>query len=546
MVILVRRPLWERVVLLLSIDPDRAGEQHPPDRGDGRVLPPVRPGDRREDRARLRRLAMMPLALVLVWLELKVMSWLVVEVEEVDAAGAAPDELRRRPGAPVMRAAAATAPRAASAVKIVYLNPGGAIGGAEMCLLDVLASLRADRPDWPLVRAPGRRRPAPRRRSRPWASPATSCRCPPGVAAARGRRARPARGGGWLALAARGPRPRRRRRSAYLRAARGPAPRRAARPGPDQRHEGAPARRLGRPAGVPVVWHLHDYLGSRPVMARLLAVVGPAGRRRGGRLATRWPTTPRATLRAPRPGPTRSTTPSTSTGSARPRRRRLARRAPPGLPDAAGGDGPRRPGRHVRPLEGARRLPRRRRAGRRRPARAVLRRRRPDLPLGRLAGLGRGAARRRPRRSGWAGGVGFAGHQADPAAVVPGARRGRPREHPARAVRPGDRRGDGLRPGRGRDRRTGARPSCSTTASPALGCPPGDPDALAAAIARLIADAGLRERLGRGRAAGRGRPVRPRATRRRVGVRVRSAPVRGDVPAAAALDDPTSDRAESP
>ena len=28
---------------------------------------------------------MMPLALVLVWLELSVMAWLVVEVEEIDA-----------------------------------------------------------------------------------------------------------------------------------------------------------------------------------------------------------------------------------------------------------------------------------------------------------------------------------------------------------------------------------------------------------------------------------------------------------------------------
>src|SRR5207302_1456555 len=32
----------------------------------------------------------------------------------------------------------------------VYLNPTGAIGGAEMCLLDILESLRAARPDWRL------------------------------------------------------------------------------------------------------------------------------------------------------------------------------------------------------------------------------------------------------------------------------------------------------------------------------------------------------------------------------------------------------------
>ncbi len=33
----------------------------------------------------------------------------------------------------------------------------------------------------------------------------------------------------------------------------------------------------GAPAGVPVVWHLHDYVGSRPAMARLLRWSSRAG-----------------------------------------------------------------------------------------------------------------------------------------------------------------------------------------------------------------------------------------------------------------------------
>ena len=122
------------------------------------------------------------------------------------------------------------------------------------------------------------------------------------------------------------------------------------------------------PRGVPVVWHLHDYLG-------LAAGDGAAApRARPGRASRRSPSREsvaddaRATLRGrvpvraiynarrPRPVPPR------------PRRRPVARprgRAARG----ARGDGPRRPGGHLRQLEGARRLPRRRRAAPGRPAR---------------------------------------------------------------------------------------------------------------------------------------------------------------------------------
>ena len=63
--------------------------------------------------------------------ELRILSWLFVEVEEPRR----PDRMRR----------------AEPLLKIVYLNPTGVLGGAEMYLLDLLASLRAARPEWRLV-----------------------------------------------------------------------------------------------------------------------------------------------------------------------------------------------------------------------------------------------------------------------------------------------------------------------------------------------------------------------------------------------------------
>ncbi len=99
-VILVRRPLWERIVLIFSAIPialisniiritatalcynqfgEKIGEEYAHDWA-GWV--------------------MMPIALFLVWLELRVMSWLVVEVQEVDPAKMI---RRRRGGGPVVR-----------------------------------------------------------------------------------------------------------------------------------------------------------------------------------------------------------------------------------------------------------------------------------------------------------------------------------------------------------------------------------------------------------------------------------------------------------
>jgi exosortase len=101
-VILVRRPLWERVILLLSAIPIALISNIL--RIAATALCYHRFGARvgEEIAHASAGWLMMPLALGMVWLELGLMSWLVVEVEEVDAA----DLLRqrqRRGGGPVVR-----------------------------------------------------------------------------------------------------------------------------------------------------------------------------------------------------------------------------------------------------------------------------------------------------------------------------------------------------------------------------------------------------------------------------------------------------------
>jgi glycosyltransferase involved in cell wall biosynthesis len=154
-------------------------------------------------------------------------------------------------------------------LKVVYLNPTGILGGAEMCLLDLLASLQADRPGWRLKVVVGDDGPLPGALARQ----GVACEVLPmpgsvaglgdaGLGLGQSRRGR-------LALAARGP-------GAAV-AAGGYARRlrrllRAENPDLVQTN-GMKAHVLGAwaaPRGVPVVWHLHDYLGSRRVMARLL------------------------------------------------------------------------------------------------------------------------------------------------------------------------------------------------------------------------------------------------------------------------------------
>jgi glycosyltransferase involved in cell wall biosynthesis len=151
-------------------------------------------------------------------------------------------------------------------VKIVYLNPGGTIGGAEMVLLDVLAALPAARPDArPLVllSADGPLREAVE---------ALGVACdvvpmPEGVARLGDAGSKGA--GRALALAARGL-----AAASGVLAYRSRLARRLRDERPDLVHSNGMKMHVlaawAAPRGVPIVWHLHDYLGPRPAMARLL------------------------------------------------------------------------------------------------------------------------------------------------------------------------------------------------------------------------------------------------------------------------------------
>lgn len=153
---------------------------------------------------------------------------------------------------------------------MVYLNPTGVVGGAEMCLLDLLASLRASFPSWALRVILGAEGPLLLAVAE-LGVPCDVLPLPDRVAAlgdaglklssggGRGRFSLAARGAG-AAVAA----------TSYLSGLRRRL--RAEAPALIQTN-GMKAHVLGAwaaPAGAPVLWHLHDYPGSRPVMARLL------------------------------------------------------------------------------------------------------------------------------------------------------------------------------------------------------------------------------------------------------------------------------------
>lgn len=155
-------------------------------------------------------------------------------------------------------------------MKILYFNPVGTIGGAEMCLLDVLATVGAARPDWRLAAVLGDDGPL-RQAIANLGIPCALLSLPHGLARLgdsgdRDAESRWSRGGRLVgqgaALALAG--------VDYLRRLR----RLIKADAPDLiQTNGMKAHVLAAwaaPQRLPIVWHLHDYLGSRPVMARLL------------------------------------------------------------------------------------------------------------------------------------------------------------------------------------------------------------------------------------------------------------------------------------
>ena len=147
-------------------------------------------------------------------------------------------------------------------MNILYCNPVGAIGGAEMCLLDLLASTRRARPNWGLSVILGDDGPLR------GAVEALGVRCSV-EPMPRGLMALGDSGGGGLKLLAK------MAASTISTVSYVNKIRRVIRSeNPDLlQTNGMKAHLLGSlaaPRGLPIVWHLHDYLGPRPAMARLL------------------------------------------------------------------------------------------------------------------------------------------------------------------------------------------------------------------------------------------------------------------------------------
>jgi glycosyltransferase involved in cell wall biosynthesis len=151
-------------------------------------------------------------------------------------------------------------------LRLTFLSPSGQLGGAEVSLLDMLASLRAAEPSWPLHLVTAADGPLV---GRAHAVGATTAIVPFSPAIARlGEHGSTAAAGGRVRFAAR------LSRAAAPIAAYTSELRTAIHAfAPDVIHSnGLKMHLLGAYAAeeVPLVWHVHDYLGARGVTSRLL------------------------------------------------------------------------------------------------------------------------------------------------------------------------------------------------------------------------------------------------------------------------------------
>jgi glycosyltransferase involved in cell wall biosynthesis len=152
-------------------------------------------------------------------------------------------------------------------VRIVYLSGSGQLGGAERCLLDVMQSVRCHEPAWDLALVSSR--PGPFVDRARGLGVATEVVAMPDSVARLGDSTAQGRTGRLLGLGVRG-----------LAAASGFVAYRAAlrealkRHAPDIVHtNGFKMHVMGawtRPAGAALVWHLHDFVSSRPLMAHAI------------------------------------------------------------------------------------------------------------------------------------------------------------------------------------------------------------------------------------------------------------------------------------
>ena len=155
-------------------------------------------------------------------------------------------------------------------MKIIYLNPSGQLGGAEISLSDMLASISAAEPSWSLHLVLAE--------DGPLVSRVRSCGVPTTVAPFSPALARLGDAG------AGGPAGKQQSRLALLGRLLGAGPIASAYArqlrhiirdlNPDVIHSnGFKMHVLGawaKPQCIPLIWHIHDYVSARPVMARLL------------------------------------------------------------------------------------------------------------------------------------------------------------------------------------------------------------------------------------------------------------------------------------
>jgi glycosyltransferase involved in cell wall biosynthesis len=152
-------------------------------------------------------------------------------------------------------------------LKIIYLNVTGQMGGAESSLLQLLAGLRAAQPDWHLSLILGEDGPLAQRALALGVH--TQVLSMPAALAEMGDS-----GSGWNGRSGLA------RLRVLLRAAWHTCryvhqvARVMREPKPDLIHSTGFKMHLlsvwARPRGVPVIWHIHDYAGTRPVMRKLL------------------------------------------------------------------------------------------------------------------------------------------------------------------------------------------------------------------------------------------------------------------------------------
>jgi glycosyltransferase involved in cell wall biosynthesis len=147
-------------------------------------------------------------------------------------------------------------------VRVIYLNPCGQMGGAEMCLMDILASIHAAEPGWELCLVLGEDGPLADR-ARATGVQVIVAPFPPALARLGDSRGGPL-GALWSCLKAAAGTV---RYAAKLR-------RILTKLDPGVIHtNGFKMHVLGawaRPKNVPVIWHVHDYVSTRPLMKRLL------------------------------------------------------------------------------------------------------------------------------------------------------------------------------------------------------------------------------------------------------------------------------------